>query len=131
MSSSVGIGSSVVGTADEKFFGYLDNEADDSIATRIGKNTVAVLSSPLFSLAFLVETVVRLVVAAVAKLAHLFMPEDSAFTRTFEKNLLFPLARSILPNAAMIPGAVIGTVMGVFCGKNSLCCPDSCCFEQT
>ena len=104
------LGESVVGTAYDKLGSYLSTSGEDKAVKRIVKSLVTALPNALFAVAFTIEAAVRLVLTALAKLAHFFMPKDTTFTRKFEEKILYPLAKSTVVNGELagFAGAVVG-----------------------
>ncbi len=110
LSLAQSLGQTVVGTAYVKVADYLTTKGDDSTAKRIGKSIVTALPNALFAVALTVEAAVRLVLTALAKLAHFFMPKNADFTRSFEKYVLIPLAVSTAVNGSIagLAGKAVG-----------------------
>lgn len=113
MSNDLPISASFTGAAYEKIENYLTTNGDDKAVKRIGKAIVTALPNALFAVAFTVETAVRLVLTALAKLAHFFMPKNAEFTRKYEEKVLHPLAESTAING-MIAGYVGASVVNNF-----------------
>ena len=84
-----------------------DNDKGIKKYAKLGAGLVA---HPVFALAIAVETVVRGILALLAKMVHFFMPKDAEITRKFENKVLLPLVGSTGLNGALavLAGATTG-----------------------
>ena len=110
MSTTMNVTDGFVFAAYEKVENAIITKDDDKGIKKFAKLGAGLVAHPAFALAIAVETVVRGILALLAKMVHFFMPKDAEITRKFEEKVLTPLVQTTLMNGAfsVAAGAMTG-----------------------